>query len=103
VQLEPGAGDQLCDRVRVQLHDLADLLVGEQLELTQREHLALALWQRRVRGAQLLARGRQQRAALRIILEIARFGPPRFRLLCHGFDPAATLDHVVAGVASDGE
>jgi hypothetical protein len=33
-QLEPCAGDQLRDRVGVQLHDLGDLLIGERLELT---------------------------------------------------------------------
>jgi hypothetical protein len=103
VQLEPCAGDQLRNRVGVQLHDLADLLVGERLELTQGEHLALASRQRRVGRLELLTRGSEQRGALRIVLETARFGAPRLRELRDRFDPSPPLDHVVAGVARDGE
>jgi hypothetical protein len=79
------------------------LLVGERLELAQGQHLALASGQRRVSGLQLLARGSQERRALRIVLEIARLRTPRLGVLRHGFDPSAALDHVVARVAGNRE
>jgi hypothetical protein len=103
VQLEPRAGDQLRHGIAVQPHDLPDLLVRERLELTQSQNLALARRQRRVGGLQELARGRQEHGALRILLEVARFGPPRLGVLRDRFDPSSPLDHVVARVAGDGQ
>ena len=102
-QPQPGAGDQLGDRVGLQAHDRADLVVGAAVELAEREHLAMARRQARMRGADLVAAALEQRGALGVEVDRRR-GPRRVgrRGLGHDVDrrrAGAPRADVVGGVA----
>ena len=70
------AREQLGDRVAVHAHDLGDLVVGQLLQLAQRERLALARGERRVGGADLLLMRLEQHLPLRPVWPRARPTPP---------------------------
>ena len=83
-EVDPRPGDQLGDRVAVHLHDLPDLVVGELLQVVQRQHLTLALGQPQARladfhllGAPGSPRSAASRACLRssVVAGVARRGP----------------------------
>ena len=100
------AREQLGDRVAVHAHDLRDLVVGQLLQLAQRERLALARRERRVGGADLLLMRLEQRPAAPG--RSARSSPDPDRDggvgdLGGGRRAAPAVDRVVAGVARGSE
>ena len=101
-QVDPGARDQLGDRVAVHAHDLGDLVIGQALDLAQRERLALAHRQALVGGADLLLVGLEQRVVLGALgIAAARAdGHGRLGDVAGRRGAAAARDRVVARVAS---
>jgi hypothetical protein len=84
--------------LRFQPHDRPDVVVGEQLDLAQREHLPLAWGQPGVGRTNLLARGFQQRLPFGILLHTAGLGVARLGVVGDGHHSAPRVDHVVARV-----
>jgi hypothetical protein len=107
--------DQLRHGVAVHLHELGDLVVGQVLELTQHEHLALARGQLGVRVADLVLARREEDVALRVVVRVARVeaDSPAADSAAHGhgalgdriarLGALAALDQVVAGVTRRGK
>ena len=103
-QRDPRARDELRDRVAVHPQEHRDLVVGEPLELAQRERLALARGERCVGRADLLLRRGEQHVAVGLLLGRRRGGSADgargLRQLAGRSGASAACHDVVARVAN---